>query len=319
VAAIASQLGVQATIVMPESASPIKIQNTKSWGASVVLRGRNYDEAFEYAQLLAEEKGYLLIHPYRDPLVMAGQGTLGLEMLEDPCFAGVEAVAIAIGGGGLVTGVAEALRSRRPDLKIYGITARQAPAVWKSFHSKTAVAQTVAPTLADGIAIGKTDPGMLQHLLSLVDEIFSLSEESIAQAIAVLAERAKLVVEGAGALPVAALIENLIPEKRVAVVLCGGNIDIPTFAHVLQRGLVEQGRLVRLSIRVPDKPGGLNAITEVLAKQGANVLQVFHQRASLQYALGETEVEVEFETKGREHTEEIIAALHDSGLQVARD
>jgi threonine dehydratase len=237
-------------------------------------------------------------------------------MIESPLFKDVEAVVISIGGGGLMAGCASVFRVLRPDLKIYGVTAKNAPATWQSYQKKSAVEAPVLHTLADTIATKRTDPSMLEKLSHSVDDIFSISEESIAHAIALLAERSKLVVEGAGAITIAAILENLIPEKKIATILCGGNIDLPSFSQVLARGMVEQGRLVRLEITTLDRPGGLHAITKILAELGANILQVYHQRSSLQFAFGQTRIEVEIETKGKEHTEAVVEALRAKGFQV---
>ncbi len=217
-----------------------------------------------------------------------------------------------------MTGIATALRAKMPKLKIYGVTAKNAPSAYNAIKEKKASDHAVTFTLADGVATKRTEESMVNALTPLVDDVFSLSEESIAHAISLLAEHAKMVVEGAGALPVAALLEDLIPEKKVAVVLSGGNIDLPALSHVLQRGLVEQGRLVRLNIKIMDRPGGLHSLTKILAERRANILQVFHQRTSLNTAMGETEVEIDIETRGHDHTSEIIDALVNNGFRVTR-
>lgn len=316
VAAICKELGVRATIVMPTTTPPVKIKNTQDWGAQVELFGAVFDEAFQRGQAISKERGQVFIHPFHDPMVIAGQGTLALEMMEEPLFQDIEAVAIAIGGGGLITGCASVFKALRPDLKIYGLTAQNAPTVFTSFHRKSVVEEPVTPTLADTIATKRMNPDMLAYLLGGVDEVFGLSEESIAHAISLLAEKSKMVVEGSGAIGISAILENKIPEKKIAVILCGGNIDLPSFGQVLNRGLVEQGRLVRLIITISDRPGGLNAVTQVLAEQGANILQVFHQRASLEAPLGKAQIEVEIETRGSEHTQEILTALSQKGFHV---
>lgn len=318
VAAISNRLQVKATIVMPATTPPIKVDNTRKWGAAVVLHGEVYDDAFEHAQKLAQEHGYLFVHPFRDADVISGQGTIGLELLEEPAMADVEAVVISIGGGGLITGCATALKALRPKIKIYGVMAKHAPTAFESFKKGEAIEHGVRPTLADGIAMRRTDPQMLECLKVLVDDVFLVSEESIASAIAVLAERAKLVAEGAGAIPLAAILEGQIPEKKIATVLCGGNIDLPALAHVLERGLAEQGRLVRFCIRIPDRPGSLSAVTQAIGEKGGNILQVFHQRSSLRAAIGETFLEIDLETRGRENTEEIAALLTQRGYHVER-
>jgi threonine dehydratase len=316
VAAICRELGVKATIVMPIHTPPIKIKNTQDWGAEVQLHGNVVDEAMARAKAIAEDKGYLFIHPFNDPMVIAGQGTVALELMEDPIFQDIEAVAVAIGGGGLITGISSVLKSLRPEIKIYGICAQNAPTVYTSFHKKTVVEEPVEYTIAETIATKRMNPNMLNYLLEGVDDVFAISEESIAHGISLLAEKAKMVVEGSGAIGISAILENKVPEKKVAMVLCGGNIDLPSFGQILDRGMVEQGRLVRIIITITDRPGGLNAVTQVLADKGANILQVFHQRASLEAALGKAQLEVEIETRGTDHTQEILSALAQKGFHV---
>lgn len=318
VAAISHYLGIKSTVVMPVSSPGIKILNTQRWGSKVELVGEIFDESYDHARELAKKEGSLFIHPFNDPLIMAGQGTIGLELLEEPDFQGVEAVLLSIGGGGLMCGVATALRAKHPKLKIYGVTAKNAPSAYMALKNKKAADHAVTFTLADGVATKRTEESMMKHLTSLVDDVFSISEDSLAHAISLLAEHAKMVVEGAGALPIAALLEDLVPEKKIAAVLSGGNIDLPALSHVLQRGLVEQGRLVRMTIKIIDRPGGLHALTKILAERRANILQVFHQRTSLNTAMGETEVEIDIETRGHEHTTEIIDALTQNGFRVTR-
>jgi len=318
VAAIASILGVKATIVMPTITPAIKVSNTKRWGAEVELVGTVYDEAFEHAMKLAQAKGYLFVHPFNDPHVIAGQGTVGLEMLADPQFADVKAVVVSVGGGGLSTGVAMALKAVRPDIKIYGVGARNAPSAWRSYQVGSLVEEPVEFTLAEGVAAKKVDATMLNYMKEALDDFFVIGEDSLALAIALLAEHGKLVIEGAGALPVAAVLEGLIPEENVALILSGGNIDLPALTNVVQRGLAEQNRLVRLMIAITDRPGGLNAVTEVLAAKGANIIQVFHQRGSLHTRFGEAEIEVDLETRGTDHTAQITQALTERGFRVDR-
>ena len=224
-------------------------------------------------------------------------------------------VVVSLGGGGLISGVGNALKSFRPGIKAYGVAAKNAPATWRTFKENKPATDEIIYTLAEGVAAKKSDDFMLGYLKGCVDDVFTIHEE----AIALLAGHGKMVVEGAGALPVPAIIEKLIPEKNIALVISGGNIDLPAFSQVLQRGLVEQGRLVRLVITIADRPGGLLSITQVLAEQYANILQVFHQRATLKTGIGETEVEVDLETKGWEHTEEITRLLVKRGFRVHCD
>lgn len=319
VAAICSMLGIQSTIVMPTVTPAIKLQNTKRWGAQTVLEGSVYNESFEYAMKLANEKGHLFVHPYRDVHIMAGQGTIGLELLNDKAFEDCEAIIIPIGGGGLISGIAKALRAKNKKIKIYGATAESAPATYQSI--KTGKIHSITPnfTLAEGVSTKTTDETMLAHFKESLDDVFSISENSIAHAISLVAEHGKMVMEGSAAISVAPLLENRIPEKNVVSVVSGGNIDLPALGHVLQHGLAHQGRLVRLLITITDRPGGLNKVTEILANTGANIIQVFHQRATLHTKIGEADIEVDFESKGHEHTNDIIHQLTQRGFKVARE
>jgi len=318
VACICHLLGIPATIVMPVSTPGIKIQNTQRWGAKIELQGNVYDESYDYAVKLSQEQGSLLIHPFKDLFVQAGQGTLGLELLSDPLTRDTEAVLVSVGGGGLITGIGTVLRALNPKIKIYGLTAQSAPSAFQAVKAGEPKESPVTYTLAEGVATKKTEPFMLENISRQVDDIFSLSEESIAKAISVLAEHGKMVVEGAGALPVAALLEGLIPEKRVTAVLCGGNIDLPALSAVFRRGMIEQGRLVRLLLNIWDRPGTLHSITEVLAQKRANIVEVHHTRSALSHRMGEASIETEIETRGHEHTEDIIEALTQRGFRVER-
>ena len=316
VACMAQKLGVRATIVMPVGTPTIKVSNTKRYGAEVVLFGRFYDESYEHAQEIEKRDGSLFVHPFFDPLVAAGQGTAALEMLEEPNFADIDSVVIPIGGGGLALGCATVLRAKRPDLKLYGVTPKNAEAFWRSYHEGRTVEAEVNFTLAEGTATKYPKPAMVESLHGLLDDVFSISEESIAHAIALLAEHGKLVVEGSGALPVAACVEGLLAKRKTALLVCGGNLDIHSLSQVLQRGLAEQGRLLRYRIRVPDRPGGLLALTQALAELQGNILQVFHHRGYIDVPVGETQVEVELEARGAEHAAKIEAGLRSKGFFV---
>ncbi|MFM8315134.1 MAG: pyridoxal-phosphate dependent enzyme, partial [Deltaproteobacteria bacterium] len=296
----------------------IKVQNTLAWGASVELVGKVYDDSYEHAMKLSQDQGLVFVHPFRDPKVMAGQGTIGLELTQTPLFENTEAVLVCVGGGGIATGIGTALKALRPGIRVYGVTAAHAPAAYKSFKTNTPTRETPSFTLAEGVATKGPDAFMLEALKHSIDDIFSLSEESIAHAVAILAEHGKLISEGAGALSVAAICENLVPEKNITAILSGGNIDIPALNMVLNRGMVEQGRLVRLIITVMDRPGGLNALTQVLAESGANISQIYHQRSTLHSRLGEAEVEADIETRGSKHTDEIIKLINSRGFKVTR-
>lgn len=316
VAAISQKLGVSATIVMPEFTPPIKVQNTKNWGAHVELVGAIYDEAYQRARQLAEKNKFVFVHPFLDPFVIKGQGTLALELLEEPQFKEVEAVVVSVGGGGLSAGVAAVLREKRPELKIYGVVTENAKAMYLSFKENRAQDSPISPTIAEGVATKKAEPEMVALLRKYLDDIFAIPEEAIVEAVALLGEQAKLVVEGSGALPLAAVLRNIIPQKKVAVILSGGNIDIPVLKHVFEKAMVKQSRLVSLRIPISDKPGGLLLVTKILAEQGANILQVFHQRTGIKNSFGEAAIEVDIETKGKDHTDVILKAFLVKNVQV---
>ncbi len=318
VAAISQMLGVRATIIMPTVTPAVKVYNTQRWGAHVELVGGVYDESFDHAMQRSENENLLFIHPFKDPLVIAAQGTIGLELVEEALFQSVESIVIPVGGGGIASGCATALRSLKPGLRIYGVSAKNAPAMWNSFHCGKAVEEPVQLTLADGVAAKRADPELVAYLKKTIDDYFGVSEESIAHAISLLAENGKLVVEGAGALSLASLIENQIPEKNICLVLSGGNIDPTTLASVFQRGLVAQGRRVHLIVTISDHPGGLHALTDILAQKKANILQVFHQRTATYLGVGEANVEIELETRGPEHTQEILEILAQRGFNAHR-
>jgi threonine dehydratase len=316
VARMAYELDLKATIVMPVGTPPIKVSNTQRYGAEVLLHGRYYDESYDFAKAIEANEGRLFVHPFLDPLVAAGQGTAAIEMLEEPAFQHVDSVVIPVGGGGLALGCATVLREKRPDLKLYGVTPKNAEAFWRSYHEGRPVEADVRFTLAEGTATKRPNPKMVEALKGLLDDVFALSEESIAHAIALVAEHGKLVVEGSGALPVAACVEGLLERRKTALIVSGGNLDIHALSQVLQRGLAEQGRLRRYRIRVPDRPGGLLALTQVIAESQGNILQVFHHRGYVDVPVGETQVELELETRGSDHAAQIEAGLSAKGFTV---
>ncbi len=318
VAAICSELGVESTIVMPTFTPAVKIENTKRWGAKVVLYGKDLDEALAHAKELSESKHYLLAHAFHDPLIMAGHGTLALELMEEEDFDKVEAIVVSVGGGGLISGCIAALKKHRPDIKIYGVSAQNAPGAWLTYHGKQPPDGPLGYTLAEGVALKRPLKPILDYLKENLEDFFCIGEEAIAHAVSLLAEYGKMVVEGAGALPLAAVLEGHLKEKNIALIVSGGNIDPSALSRVLQRGMVEQGRLARLLIKGPDRPGMLHGITKVLAEMQANVIQVQHTRGTLEIGVGDTQIEVDIETRSSSHTEEIIAKLEENALRVKR-
>ncbi len=301
------------TIVMPESASLAKISATQGYGARVVLHGSNYDEAYAYALQLKAEQQLTYVHAFDDADIIAGQGTIGLEILEQ--LPHVKAIVVPMGGGGLATGLAIAVKSTHPNVKIFGVEAMAAACFRHSFD--VGHLEGVAPThtIADGIAVGQ--PGQLTYDLAqqYIDDVITVEEEEISRSMVMLMERSKLVVEGSGAAAVAAVIYNKIPENlgQVVVILSGGNVDVTVLSRIIEHGLIESGRYLRLAVTLPDKPGALRDILGVFASLGANVLTVSHHRVGPKILLGQTEVEIDLETKDRNHIELIYRTLRDKG------
>ena len=310
----AGRLGISATIVMPERTPLIKVTRTRKYGATVVLFGSNFDEAYAHALVLQSRQGSVFVHPFDDALVIAGQGTLGLELVEQ--VPEMDVVVISIGGGGMMSGVALALRALKPSVRIVGVQAANLASMKVSVAAGELSEVSAGTTIADGIAVRR--PGTLTYAVirELVDEIVTVDEEEIANAILLLLEREKTVVEGAGAVPLAALLNHKIANvagKTVVMVLSGGNIDVNLISRIIERGLVKDGRLVRLTVRVPDRPGSLARLTQTFAELGANVVEIYHNRAFSRAGLGEAQVEATLETRGRAHIEELLSVLHERG------
>lgn len=312
----AGRLGVAATIVMPEATPIMKVANTRAHGARVVLMGANYDEAYAEARRLEQVERLTFVHPFDDLDVIAGQGTIALEVLEQEPE--TDAVVVPIGGGGLVSGMAVALKALRPRAKVIGVETEVLPSMLQAVEAGKPVTIEPANTIADGIAVKRAGDLTLEHVKKYVDEIVTVSEEEIASAILYLLEREKTVVEGAGAVGVAALMQHKIrglDGKRVVSVISGGNIDVNLVARVIERGLVKDGRLVRISVALQDKPGQLAKVSAIVANQKANVIEVHHTRA-FSYRFGDTTLQLTLETRGPDHVEEILRALRERGYHV---
>jgi threonine dehydratase len=317
----ARKLGVKATIVMPERTPLIKVSRTRDdYGAHVVLKGTNFDEANAEAVTIQKAQNLVFVHPFNDPHVIAGQGTIGLELLEQTPF--VDMVVVPIGGGGLISGIACALKETNPRIQVVGVQTAALSSMKASLEAGHVVELPAGATIADGIAVRR--PGELTYSMvsKYVDSVVTVDEEEIANAILVMLEQEKSVVEGAGAVGIAALINNHIPQandKKVVVLLGGGNIDMNVISRIIERGLVKAGRLVRLEVRLPDRPGMLAGLTSQIAEQRANIVEIHHNRAFSKAGLGEVMVEVTLETTGRPHIQEIIGALSRQGWQVAEE
>ncbi len=312
----AKKFKTKATIVMPENASLTKIQNTKALGAEIVLSGENYEQAYTVAMDLVKKTKAVFVHAYEDPYVIAGQGTAGLEILKQ--LPDVDVVIGSIGGGGLMCGVGTAVKSIRPQTKIIGSQAHGANCVIQSFRNKKIISTKTADTFADGIKTISTSPAMFNILNSLLDEAYDAEDELIAASVLMLLEKAKVVAEGAGALPLAILSKhkNHFRGKKVVLLISGGNIDVNLVSRIIDRGLIQNGRRVRLNVFIPDKPGSLSQLTSIIANNGGNVLQVIHDRDSPGVGIHETNVELTLETKGHQHSKQIVQALKHHVLKL---
>jgi len=316
VAFSANYFNVPSIIVMPEATPLTKVSGVKEYGGEVILAGNNYDEAYEYAINLAKEKGLEFIHPFADDDVMAGQGTIGLEMLSQ--VPDLDYIIVPIGGGGLISGIASAVKQINPHIKVIGVTAAGAPAMRLSFLSGSVQDTTFVKTIADGIAVRDTNPKMYNLVKEVVDDIVEVDDEEIANAILFLMERQKVVIEGAGAVGVAALMHHKIKftaPKKVGVVLSGGNIDVTMINLIIEKGLLKSHRKMKLIVRLVDKPGSLQKLTEILAAERANIVQIGYDRTDLNLAIGDANVTIALETRGLEHQEAIKRALHKNGYQ----
>lgn len=315
VAYSANYFKIQATIFMPDSTPLNKIQGVERYGAEVVLKGANYDEAYAHANLYAKEHELEFVHPFADDKVMSGQGTVTLEMLEER---ELDAIVIPVGGGGLIAGMAVASKALSPDTKIIGIASEGAPAMKRSYDGGSAFCSINVKTIADGIAVRDASPITLEHILKNVDELDLVCEDEIAAAILFLLEKQKVLVEGAGAVGVAALMHGKIdlPKgSKVGVVLSGGNIDVTMLSLIIEKGLVKSSRKMKLSVVLVDKPGSLMLFTELLTKVEANIVHIDYDRTSTDLEFGDATVSVFIETKGLEHQEEIRNTLHEHEFQ----
>jgi threonine dehydratase len=316
----AARLGIPATVVMPETTPLIKVGNTRQHGAEVILHGQKFSEAIEESHRLKVERGLTMVHAYDDALVVAGQGTIGLELLEQ--VPDLDVVVVPIGGGGVISGTAMALKASRPEIRVIGVEAEAAPSARLSREAGRVVGAETAETLADGIAVKRIGDVTFPLIERYVDDLVTVNEEEIARAILLLLEREKTVVEGAGAVPLAALVAGRVEVGEgsvVAAVLCGGNIDVNMISRIIDRGLVESGRMVRVVATVRDRPGSLAELTRRVAQEGANVLEVAHQRAFADISVGEVEIVMQLETRGPQHVERVLGSLAEGGARVRQE
>jgi threonine dehydratase len=314
----ATARGIRALIVMPLATPLVKVTATRGFGAEVVLHGANYDEACEEATRLCMAQGMTFIHPFDDSIVMAGQGTIGLELLEQ--VPQLEAVVVPIGGGGLIGGIACAIKESRPDIRIVGVQTSRLPSMVAARAEGHPVTVEPSTTIADGIAVRRAGDVTYPVVARYVDEIVTVDEDEIAAAILVLLEREKTLAEGAGATALAALLQKktTLLGAHTAVLVCGGNIDVTLLSRIIERGLVQDGRLILLRIHLLDKPGALAELTRLIASYRANIVNTLYNRAYYGVNLGDTVIDITMETRGREQVEELLAALTSAGYKHSR-
>jgi threonine dehydratase len=315
----ATQRGIRAVIVMPLTTPLVKVTATRGFGAEVVLHGANYDEACVEALRLCEAEGMTFIHPFDDAVVMAGQGTIGLELLEQ--VEGLEAVIVPIGGGGLIGGIACAVKESNPKVRVVGVQTAKLPSMKQALVEHHPVTLEPGTTIADGIAVRRAGDVTFPVVEKYVDEIVTVDEDEIASAILTLLEREKTLAEGAGATALAAALQHrtsLPKGTKTAVLVCGGNIDVTLLSRIIERGLVQDGRLIRLRIHLLDKPGALVDLSTLIAGHRINIVDTLYNRAYYGVNLGDTSIDITVETRGRDQVQELFAALTASGYRYER-
>ena len=312
----AERMGIAATIVMPRFASSVKVENTRGFGAEVVLQGDSFEDARVAGLALAAERGLTLVHPFDDLAIVAGQGTVALEMLAQQPQ--IDTLVVAIGGGGLIAGMAVATRDLRPDIRIVGVQSERFPGAWNAMRGEQL--QGSGATIADGIGVQSPGELTLPVLRTHVDEVLLVTEDDIEQAILMLLEIEKTVVEGAGAVGLAAVMKYkaLFAGRKVGLVLCGGNIEPLVLAEIVERGMVKSGRLARLSFDVRDVPGALAEVAALLGRLGANIDEVRHQRVFSTLSVERVQIEFVVQTRGAPHIEAILEAVRAEGWRVER-
>lgn len=312
----ATHNGIKSLICLPAGAPISKVEATKGYGAEVCLVPGVYDDAYAKAIELRDKHGYTFVHPFDDPKVIAGQGTIGLEILED--MPDIDAVIVPIGGGGLISGVAFTIKTLRPEIKVYGVQSSGAPSMAASLSEGHIAHLDRVSTIADGIAVKEPGVNTFEMCNKYVDEVVTVSDDEIAAAILALIEKHKLVAEGAGAVAVAAAMFNKLPiqGQKVACLVSGGNIDVSTLSRVITRGLAKSGRNYTFIIDLPDKPGQLSGVCNVVAQQGGNVISVAHERINTSTEINGCIIRMDLETRNPEHIEQVRQALRQAGYNV---
>ncbi len=314
VALASSLLGIHATIVMPVEASMAKQMATKAYGGEIILFGQNTDEALAYARKVAE-KGRTFVHPFDDEQIVAGQGTIGLEILQD--LPEVDAIVVPVGGGGLISGITSIVKKRNPRVSICGVQADHARSAFLSWKKKRVIGAKVLPTLADGIALERVGEIPFSVIRDQVDQMVTVGEDEIASAILMLMERKRVIAEGAGAAPLAALLSGRwkIAGHKIVLVISGGNIDVHLLDRIIEKGLAQTGRLIRLEIPLRDTPGALAKLADLVGRHHANILHIVHERAAKDIPIGYSRVILALETRGLDHTREIRSVLKKEGYE----
>ncbi len=314
----ATQRGIRSQIVMPLMTPLVKVSATRGFGAEVVLHGANYDEACAEATRRAAAEGMTFLHPFDDAEVIQGQGSIGLEILEQ--VPGIEAVVVPIGGGGLIGGVACAIKETNPKVRVIGVQTERLPSMLRASEAGGPVTVPAEATIADGIAVRRSGDLTYPLVERYVDELVTVDEEEIASAILVLLEREKTLAEGAGATALAAVLQrkSSLTTERTAVLVCGGNIDVSLLAKIIERGLVKDGRWMRLRIHLSDRPGALHQLTRIIAELAANIVQTQYDRAYYGVSLGDTVIDFTLETRGKDHIATIERTLTEAGYKHQR-
>lgn len=316
VALAAQKNGIKATICLPDGAPISKVEATRSYGAEICLVPGVYDDAYQKALSLRDEMGYTLIHPFDDEYVIAGQGSIGLEIIDQ--LPNVDAVVVPVGGGGLISGVAFALKTLNPNIKVYGVQASGAPSMVQSLEQDEIVCLDKVGTIADGIKVKEPGAHTFEYCRQYVDKIVTVTDDEVSSAILALIEQHKLIAEGAGAVAVAAVMFDKLPmqSKNVVCLVSGGNIDVTILSRVIKRGLLKSGRSDTMTIQLEDKPGQLKGVSAILADMGGNVISIHHERASEDSDITDCLLRIVMETRNREHIQQIRKALTDAGFKI---
>ncbi|MBR4101028.1 MAG: threonine ammonia-lyase [Oscillospiraceae bacterium] len=316
VALAAQKNGIKATICLPDGAPISKVEATRSYGAEICLVPGVYDDAYQKALSLRDETGYTMIHPFDDEYVIAGQGSIGLEIIDQ--LPNLDAVVVPVGGGGLISGVAFALKHLNPNIKVYGVQASGAPSMVQSLEQDEIICLDKVGTIADGIKVKEPGVNTFEYCRQYVDQIVTVTDDEVSSAILALIEQHKLIAEGAGAVAVAAVMFDKLPieGKNVVCLVSGGNIDVTILSRVIKRGLLKSGRSDTMTIQLEDKPGQLKGVASILADMGGNVISIHHERASEDSDITDCLLRIVMETRNREHIQQIRKALTDAGFKI---